>query len=199
MAPIGPPLLPGRRHLLTGLGATAALQLTGGLGRPARAEQRATRQARLRAPLSKPNGLNLVVIIADSTRCDYLRAFGNMHVRTPNLARLAGEGVAFENTYADGLPTIPCRRVYHAGRSLLREKRAWWRPLDEEDVTLAEVARKAGLHTGLIVDTYHYFAPGMNFHRGYDSWQWIRGQELIPGSALPGMPSIPPATCRPTS
>jgi arylsulfatase A-like enzyme len=90
---------------------------------------------------------------------------------------LGEEGVVFENVYADGLPTIPCRRVFHAGRSLLKEKRNWWRPMDADDVTLAEVLRKAGYHTGLIVDTFHYFAPGMNFHRGYDSWEWIRGQE----------------------
>lgn len=137
-----------------------------------------SREARLKAPLSKPNGLNLVVIIADTTRCDHLGAYGSQRVKTPNLDRLAAEGAAFENAYADGLPTIPCRRVYHAGRSILHEKQNWWRPLHPEDVTLSEAFLKAGgATTGFIADTFHYFAPNMNFHRGYMSWQWIRGQE----------------------
>jgi arylsulfatase A-like enzyme len=135
------------------------------------------RQFRLKTPLPKPNGLNLIVIIADTTRWDQLGLYGNKRVKTPNLDRLASEGVVFENAYADGLPTIPCRRVYHTGRSILREKENWWRPLYQEDVTLSEILQKQGLVTGFIADTYHHFKPDMNFHRGYDSWQWIRGQE----------------------
>ena len=137
-----------------------------------------TREARLKAPLTKPNGLNLVVIIADTTRADHLGAYGNKRVKTPGLDRLAAEGVVFENCYADGLPTIPCRRVYHTGRSILHEKQNWWRPLEPEDITLSETfLRAGGATTGFLADTYHYFAPNMNFHRGYSSWQWIRGQE----------------------
>jgi len=138
------------------------------------------REARLNAPLVKPNGLNLVVIIADTTRWDQLGFYGSKRVKTPNLDRLAAEGVVFENVYADGLPTIPARRVYHTGRSILQEKENWWRPLYQDDVTLAEVLQKQGMVTGFIADTYHHFKPDMNFHRGFDSWQWIRGQETDP-------------------
>ncbi len=60
---------------------------------------------------SKPNGLNLIVIICDTFRYDYLRCNGNDRIRTPNLDALAEEGVSFTNCYADGLPTIPARRV----------------------------------------------------------------------------------------
>jgi len=141
------------------------------------APSKSDREARLKTALPKPNGLNLIVIIADTTRFDRLGAYGGKRVKTPSLDRLASEGVVFENTFADGLPTIPCRRVYHTGRSVLREKERWWRPLFDEDVTLAEVLQKQGLETGFIVDTYHHFAPGMNFHRGFNSFQWIRGQE----------------------
>jgi len=173
-----------RRKMLGGSAAAIGLQRPG-LAQRTGTTKAQSRQARLNTPLPKPNGLNLVVIIADTMRCDHLGAYGSQRVKTPNLNRLAEEGVVFENTYADALPTIPCRRVYHAGRSLLREKRNWWRPMDEEDVTMAEILRRAGFHTGLIVDTYHYFAPGMNFHRGYDSWQWIRGQESDPWISAP--------------
>jgi len=81
----------------------------------------------------------------------------------------------FANASAEGLPTIPCRRVYHTGKSVLPESK--WQPLGKDDITFAEVLQKQGFTTGFIVDTYHHFKPNYNFHRGFDSWQWVRGQE----------------------
>jgi len=126
--------------------------------------------------LSKPNGLNLIVIVADTFRSDYLGFNGNERIHTPNLDALAAESVYFANCYADGLPTIPVRRVFHTGKSILPERRKW-HPLWDDDTTLAEILGKAGFTTGFVVDTYHQFKPDMNFHQGFDSWIWIRGQE----------------------
>jgi arylsulfatase A-like enzyme len=137
---------------------------------------RTTPKPRARIPqTAKPNGLNLIVIVADTWRTDHLACYGSTRVKTPNLDALAGSGVVFTNAHAEGLPTIPCRRVYHTGRSVLPE--AKWQPLDDNDVTLAEVLGKHGVATGFIVDTYHHFKPGYNFHKGFDSWEWVRGQE----------------------
>ncbi|HUV62341.1 MAG TPA: sulfatase-like hydrolase/transferase, partial [Sedimentisphaerales bacterium] len=127
------------------------------------------------ATTSKPNGLNLIVIIADTWRADHLGCYGNTRVKTPNLDRLAAEGTLFANATAEGLPTIPCRRVYHTGKSVLPE--AKWEPLSSNDITFAQVLDKHGVTTGFIVDTYHYFKPDYNFHRGFQSWHWVRGQE----------------------
>jgi len=121
---------------------------------------------------------NLIVIIADTFRADHLGCYGNKWIKTPNLDQLAKEGVLFTNCYADGLPTIPERRVFFTGKSIIpMEVHGGWIPLREEDVTLPEVLKKHGFTTSFITDTYHYFKPGMNFHQGFDSWQWIRGQE----------------------
>ncbi len=119
--------------------------------------------------------MNLIVIVTDTLRADHLGCYGSDRVRTPNLDRLAAEGVVFTNTYADGLPTIPMRRVFYTGNSILPEGQ--WRPLLPDDVTVAEILRERGYTTALIADCYHMFKPGMNFHQGFDSWQWIRGQE----------------------
>lgn len=134
--------------------------------------------------VSKPNGLNLIVIIADTFRWDYLHFNGNNRIRTPNLDALAEEGVYFSNCYADGLPTIPARRVMHTGKSILPDRRKW-RPLEASDVTFAEVLGKAGFTTGFVVDTFHHFKPDMNLHRGFSSWIWIRGQESDPYKSGP--------------
>ena len=124
---------------------------------------------------AKPNGLNMIVIIADTFRADHLGCYGSTRIKTPYLDKLAQQATLFTDASAEGLPTIPCRRVYHTGRSVFPE--AKWQPLSKNDITFAEVLRKHKVTTGFIVDTYHHFKPNYNFHRGFDSWQWIRGQE----------------------
>ncbi|MBC8231800.1 sulfatase [bacterium] len=120
--------------------------------------------------------MNLIIIIADTWRADYLGCYGNDWIQTPNLDQLAAEGTVFTNCYADGLPTIPARRVYFTGKSILPMENGW-RPLYPHDVTIAEVLKKHGFTTSFIADTYHYFKPNYNFHKGFDSWEWVRGQE----------------------
>ncbi|GAH07500.1 unnamed protein product, partial [marine sediment metagenome] len=46
--------------------------------------------------------------------------------------------------------------------------------------TIAEILQSHNYRTAFITDTYHQFKPSKNFHRGFDEWQWIRGQELDP-------------------
>ena len=121
------------------------------------------------------SGLNIIVIVADTFRADHLGCYGNARVKTPYLDKLAQESVLFTDVTTEGLPTIPCRRVYHTGKSVLPE--AKWQPLSAGDTTFAEIVSKYGFTTGFIVDTYHHFKPDYNFHRGFDSWQWVRGQE----------------------
>jgi arylsulfatase A-like enzyme len=57
--------------------------------------------------------------------------------------------------------------------------------LTREDVTAAEILAGEGYVCGLISDCYHYRAPGMNFHRGFHAYHWIRGQEYDPWMSNP--------------
>ena len=102
--------------------------------------------------------------------------------------RLAGESVRFTNPKPEALPTIQTRRAIHTGRRVFpfgnhqsakgdSVRVPGWAPIPERDVTLSEIMRNAGYHTGLVTDTYHQFKPSMNFHRGFDQFHWIRGQE----------------------
>ncbi|MGQ9730675.1 MAG: sulfatase family protein [Candidatus Zipacnadales bacterium] len=119
--------------------------------------------------------MNLITIIADTFRFDHLGCYGSGRAKTPNLDRLASEGVVFEQVYADGLPTIPMRRVFYTGNSILPD--AQWRPLLPNDITVAQILKQHGFTTALIADCYHLFKPNLNFHEGFDAWEWIRGQE----------------------
>jgi len=51
---------------------------------------------------AKPNGLNMIVIIADTWRADHLGCYGSSRIKTPNLDRLAKEGTLF-NSLPKGL------------------------------------------------------------------------------------------------
>lgn len=125
--------------------------------------------------------LNLIVLVSDTFRADHIGCFGNERIKTPCLDRLASEGTAFTNVYADGLPTIPERRVLFTGNSIIPSREhGGWRPLSPDDVTLPNILRENGYTTSFFTDVYHYFKPGMNFHEGFNAWEWIRGQENDP-------------------
>ncbi len=141
------------------------------------AERRRRRQAaRGIKTTAKGNNLNLIVIVADTWRTDHIGAYGGQRAKTPCLDEFAKRAVLFEHNYADGLPTIPARRVYHTGKSIIPG--AHWIPLPAEDVTLSQILKTRGYWSGLICDVYHYFKPDMNMHVGFDTWEWIRGQEM---------------------
>ena len=131
----------------------------------------------------KGNRWNLILVVADTFRADNLTAYGgNGLVRCPRLDRFAEEGVVFEECYAEALPTIPVRRVLLTGRRATplhafpaqSPSSLGWHRLFHEDQTLAETLHEAGYQTALIADNPHYLAAGMNFHRGYRYFEWIR-------------------------
>jgi len=131
--------------------------------------------------------MNLVIIVSDTFRWDYLGAYGNDWIQTPKLDALAAESALFLDAYAEGLPTIPARRVLMTGRNIVpfsyRPQKGdpiqlhGWHPLFDEDITLSEHLQERGYFTTFFNDVPHMMKPGKNFHRGFNQWFWIRGQE----------------------
>jgi len=134
--------------------------------------------------------MNLVVIVSDTFRWDYLGAYGNEWIHTPHLDALASESAVFLDAYAEALPTLPVRRVLMTGRNCFpfdyRPQKNdsvqvhGWHPLYDEDVTLAEHLAVKGYCTVFFNDVYHMMKPGKNFHRGFEQWFWTRGHENDP-------------------
>ncbi len=132
--------------------------------------------------------MNCVLIIVDSWRQDHCGCYGNDWIRTPNLDALAAESTLFTRAYPESLPTLPVRRALHTGRRVYpfhghRPQKGdfvgapGWGPIDDNLDTVSELLHAQGYRTGFITDTYHQFKPSKNFHRGFDEWRWIRGQE----------------------
>jgi len=130
--------------------------------------------------------MNVIGIMLDSFRQDHVSFYnggepvfeGVPVCQTPNLDAFARECIVFDNAYPEALPTIPVRTQLFTGQRTLPYRP--WQPLTKEDVSIAEILRAEGYVCGLISDCYHYRAPGMNFHRGFHTYRWIRGQEYDP-------------------
>ena len=135
--------------------------------------------------------MNVVLIIIDTLRQDHVGCYGNKWIKTPCLDSLAKESVLFAQAYPESLPTLQVRRVLQTGCRVFpfRGHKAYkgdfvgapgWGPVSEERDTIAEILTRHSYRTAFITDTYHQFKPSENFHRGFDEWIWIRGQECDP-------------------
>lgn len=150
-------------------------------------------------PGKKLPKMNIVLIILDTLRQDHVGAYGNGWIVTPNLDRLASESVLFTRCYPESLPTLPVRRALHTGKRTFPFHghsdykgdfggAPGWGPIPEEQDTVAEILSALGYRTAFISDTYHQFKPSKNFHRGFQEWTWIRGQE---GDCYRTGPAVP--------
>ena len=94
---------------------------------------------------------NVLFILSDDHAAHVYRAYGNDIVRTPNLDRLAAEGMQFTRAYANSPVCTPSRQSvltgklpHAAGVTLLRT------PLSQKQVTLADHLKKQGYATGAV-------------------------------------------------
>jgi arylsulfatase A-like enzyme len=127
--------------------------------------------------------MNVVVIIVDSFRQDHISFYNHKQpvfsgvrpCETPNIDGFAEQSIVFENAYPSGLPTIPVRTELMTGQDTLPFKP--WEPLGPHELTIADILRREEYTCGMVSDNYHYRAPGMNFHRSFHAYRWVRGQE----------------------
>ena len=59
---------------------------------------------------------NLLILLSDEHNKRMLGVVGHSHVRTPNLDKLASEGVLFENAYCNSPICVPSRAILATGR-----------------------------------------------------------------------------------
>ena len=119
--------------------------------------------------------MNIILIVSDTFRHDYLGCYGNKWIRTPNLDGFAKKATVFDRAYAASFPTVPHRHDLYTGRYTFTYSD--WAPLPKTEMVLPQALRQAGCVTQLIADTPHILKDGFNYDRGFDGWLWIRGQE----------------------
>jgi arylsulfatase A-like enzyme len=149
--------------------------------------------------------LNFVFVLADDLGWRDLACYGDPFHETPNLDRLASQGVRFTSAYTACPVCSPTRASIMTGKSPGRLKltsfipgRAQWpaspvvmpqfrQQLPLEEVTLAEVLKGKGYRTGQI-GKWHLGAEGFQpVDQGFDYGINVRGK----GTARPALAPVP--------
>jgi arylsulfatase A len=99
---------------------------------------------------------NLIFFICDDLGYGDIGAYGQTKIRTPNLDRLAAEGMKFTQHYSGSPVCAPSRCVLmtgkHPGHAFIRDNREMkpegQYPIPAETVTIAKLLKQAGYATG---------------------------------------------------
>ena len=107
--------------------------------------------------------MNILFIMYDQLRFDYLSCAGHPHLHTPNFDRVAAKGVRFTNAYVQSPICGSSRMSYYTGRYPSSHGAQWNNyPLRVGEQTMGDHLRKAGMDCWLIGKTHmHADKDGM--------------------------------------
>lgn len=98
---------------------------------------------------------NVLFIMCDQLRFDYLGVYGHPHIKTPNIDRLAARGVRFTKAYVQSPICGPSRMSAYTGR-YMRSHGSNWNgiPLRVGEPTLGDHLREIGVRNVLVGKTH---------------------------------------------
>jgi len=142
--------------------------------------------AKGRPPLRPGQVPNILLIVLDTVRADRLSLYGYGRDTTPNLARLADQGVRFDRARASAPWTLPSHASLFTAR--------WPHELDVERLgrldttctTLAEFLGARGYATAGFVANQFYCGHESGLARGFDSYEDfpVNAPEVLRASSL---------------
>ncbi|TWG81852.1 arylsulfatase A-like enzyme [Cupriavidus gilardii J11] len=98
---------------------------------------------------------NILFIMCDQLRWDYLSCMGHPSIRTPNIDALAARGVRFSRAYAQSTICGSSRMSFYTGRYVDSHGAAWNNfPLKVGEMTLGDYLRPLGRQTVLVGKTH---------------------------------------------
>ena len=173
------------RHIGLQLGATALILI--GMSSMVQAAIKLSNQTvQLQIGQRRPN---VIYILADDMGIGDLGAYGQSQIETPNLDKMAAEGIRFTQHYSGDHVCGPTRGSLltgqHTGHAWIRGnpgQSVTWNgpgdpPLRDEDVTIAEIFKSAGYATacigkwglGSVGTTGHPNRQGFDYFYGYQT------------------------------
>ena len=98
---------------------------------------------------------NILFVMCDQLRWDYLSCYGHPHLRTPNIDALATKGVRFTNAFVQSASCGPSRMSYYTGRYVTSHRSfANFVPLPIDELTLGDYLHSHGLPLALVGKTH---------------------------------------------
>ena len=128
---------------------------------------------------SAPERPNFVIILCDDMGYGDLSCYGNPTIQTPNIDRMAGEGMKLTQFYVGAAISTPSRSALLTGRLPVRngmygDRKGVLFPdskagLGQDEITIAKVLRQNGYATGC-VGKWHLgaFSPYLPTDHGFD-------------------------------
>ncbi len=112
---------------------------------------------------------NILLIVIDSARADRFSCYGYEQPTTPNIDRIAGEGVRFDSAYAESSWTLPVCFTLLTGLAPREHLGEGHRTLPQGMPTLPEALKEAGYRSfGGSANTF--FGPRCGLQRGFDEF-----------------------------
>ena len=98
---------------------------------------------------------NILFIMADQLRADYLGCAGHPAMRTPNIDALAADGVMFDRAYSQAPVCGPSRMSFYTGRYVINHGSTYnYVPLRVGEWTMGDHLRPLGYRVALIGKTH---------------------------------------------
>jgi arylsulfatase A-like enzyme len=147
---------------------------TAGLGTAALAIPGCTGQTQLFASKGASDRPNIIFIMADDHASHALGCYGSRINKTPNLDRIADEGMRFDNCFCTNSICAPSRAVILTGKyshinGKIDNRRE--NPFDGSQQTVPNLLQKAGYRTAMIGKWHLRTEP-----TGFDYWNVLPGQ-----------------------
>jgi arylsulfatase A-like enzyme len=114
---------------------------------------------------------NIVFIMSDDHAAHAIGAYGSRVNETPNIDRLAREGMRFDNVFATNSICTPSRATILTGQYSHINGVTMFNRFDSSRRTVASLLRQGGYHTGMI-GKWHLGSDPV----GFDHWEILPGQ-----------------------
>lgn len=114
-----------------------------------------------KAPTKDKTQVNILFILSDDHSVPYLGCYGNHDMNTPNLDKLADEGIRFNHAYTNAPQCVLSRSTIMTSRNVLDvQMLRFSAPLDKNIITFPELLKEAGYYTGVCGRSYHLDGSG---------------------------------------
>ena len=127
-------------------------------------------------PPAASDAPNVLVVVVDTLRADHVSGYGYTRQTTPNLDRLAQQGVRFENAISTSSWSLPSHVSLVTGRHLFEHGvgnvqpqpwLGWEGPSLGGFATLGEALQQKGYRTGAFSANRTYFSRDLGFGRSF--------------------------------